>query len=456
MKEKDNIAEIDKELEGFSKLKSLKGKNSFSVPESYFDNLENDIMSKIAKEFAPAPKIRMNTKQLLFYVAAASIIALFVFIVLRSGNQDANKNPIANQPNETIVPKKNIANNEDQLIDKNIDKKRNDTTIQRVESINKNVVAIEDNRTPINKVSNPEDNSIQKNPKYDKPAEENNSDNYEIAKNNQDYNNSQPSYNQNGQAVSAGMNYGVNSNNYSPALARKAVQKDLYLGEDLCSNKPVLLNASIQDFDNLNYQWSTGDTTSHILARKSGIYWVKIYDFKNNLLGSDTIKVNIVAKPKPNLGEDKSICNYESILISSACKNTNFDYKWSINDNNTPEIYLSDLEPGIYEIELQVRTCADTAVSTMTLRVKDCNIKIPNVITPNGDGRNDRFVIKGLEHYPGSQLHILDRNGRIVYESMDYQNDWDASNLTKGTYFYRLQLNDAKKTEKNGTLSIIR
>ena len=458
MKEKDNIQDLDKELEGFAKLQSLKGKQPFNVPNSYFDNLEDDIMSKIAAEAAPARKIRMNTKQVLFYMAAASIVALFIFIALRSGNQDANQPQIAHDPTEQIDNQNPIANSEDapkQNIEQNNNEQEQIAPINKVEPIDESAIAIEEKNAPINKVYNNKEESPSNKRQNQNYIEENDNSNYDIA------NNNEPNFSPNGSNMTSGQvgsggNTNPTSSNYSPALARKAVQKDLYLGENRCSNKPIQLNALIKGIDSLKYQWSTDATTASIIARKSGNYWVKIYDLKSNLLGSDTVQVTIVTKPRPNLGEDKSICNYESVLISSGCKNTNLNYSWSISDATTPEIYISDMEAGVYTVELTVQTCADTVKSSMVLTINDCNLKIPNVITPNGDGRNDKFVIVGLEHYPGSQLHVFDRNGKIIYESMDYQNNWDANNIPNGVYFYRLQLNDGKKSEKNGTISILR
>jgi len=460
MKEKDNIEEINQELREFPKLQSLKGKQQCKVPDSYFDNLEDSIMSKIANEAAPVQKIHMNAKQVLYYVAAASIIALFVFIALRSGNQDINITPIAIQPTKTINSQNPISINDENSIEKNNSENRTNVSIKKIEKLEQNTIAIEEKNKAINTVSNENQSLVQNtNQKNQKKSnldiDNDNSSDYDLANNSQHFDNSSLSESIGGQVIAGGTN-GSQSSNYSPSLARKAVQKNLYLGDDRCSNKPIQLSAKIDDMENLRYRWSTNDTSVAILAKQSGNYWVKIYDIKNNLLGSDTINIKIVNKPNPNLGEDKSICNYESILISSGCNNTDFEYQWSIKDATTPEIYLSDMNPGVYNITLWVKSCADTVSSTMTLTVNDCNIKIPNVITPNGDGRNDRFVITGLENYPGSQLYILDRNGQIVFESMDYQNDWDANNIQTGTYFYRLQLNDGKKSEKNGTLSIIR
>jgi gliding motility-associated-like protein/uncharacterized repeat protein (TIGR01451 family) len=61
---------------------------------------------------------------------------------------------------------------------------------------------------------------------------------------------------------------------------------------------------------------------------------------------------------------------------------------------------------------------------------------IPNIITPNNDGNNDTFKIKGMENYPGSQVLVFNRWGNEVYRSNDYRNDWDGSQLNEGTYYY--------------------
>jgi gliding motility-associated-like protein/uncharacterized repeat protein (TIGR01451 family) len=69
------------------------------------------------------------------------------------------------------------------------------------------------------------------------------------------------------------------------------------------------------------------------------------------------------------------------------------------------------------------------------------DIVIPNVFTPNGDGKNDKFVIVGLAKYPGSSLRVYNRWGNEVYRSDSYNNDWNGSNLNDGTYYYILLLN---------------
>jgi gliding motility-associated-like protein len=76
-----------------------------------------------------------------------------------------------------------------------------------------------------------------------------------------------------------------------------------------------------------------------------------------------------------------------------------------------------------------------------------CNedLFIPEGFSPNGDGVNDVFVIRGLNNYDKREVLFLNRWGNKVYESQDYKNDWDGTNqfgtsrgneLPVATYFY--------------------
>jgi gliding motility-associated-like protein len=73
------------------------------------------------------------------------------------------------------------------------------------------------------------------------------------------------------------------------------------------------------------------------------------------------------------------------------------------------------------------------------------NLIIPTLITPNQDGRNDFFVLRGLEETLGrTELMIFDRRGLKVYENSDYDNSWEgldynSNPLPDDTYFYVLR-----------------
>jgi gliding motility-associated-like protein len=80
--------------------------------------------------------------------------------------------------------------------------------------------------------------------------------------------------------------------------------------------------------------------------------------------------------------------------------------------------------------------------ATVTLEIPLLSLTVPNLFTPNGDGRNDAFEIRGLDQYTQSELIIVNRWGNEVYRSKGaaYPNNWDGSGLSEGTYYYLLKV----------------
>lgn len=68
-------------------------------------------------------------------------------------------------------------------------------------------------------------------------------------------------------------------------------------------------------------------------------------------------------------------------------------------------------------------------------------LPLPNVISPNGDGLNDAWVVP--EPVTPMHLRIYNRWGNLVYESENYANNWSGvtiqgEKVTDGMYFYVL------------------
>ena len=82
-----------------------------------------------------------------------------------------------------------------------------------------------------------------------------------------------------------------------------------------------------------------------------------------------------------------------------------------------------------------IRTCA----FDVTLNSK--GIMIHEVVTPNGDGENDVWVIKNIEHFADNNVVVFDRWGAPVYRASAYNGDtvgWTGENLPGGTYYFSL------------------
>lgn len=75
----------------------------------------------------------------------------------------------------------------------------------------------------------------------------------------------------------------------------------------------------------------------------------------------------------------------------------------------------------------------------------------PTLLTPNGDGFNDVFTILNLKRY--SALKIYDRNGKTVFSSPNYGNDFDGNGLPEGKYDYSLRQPDGNVTYGSFELS---
>ncbi|MBL1409531.1 T9SS type B sorting domain-containing protein [Sphingobacterium faecale] len=77
-----------------------------------------------------------------------------------------------------------------------------------------------------------------------------------------------------------------------------------------------------------------------------------------------------------------------------------------------------------------------TSIAKVYVTVEPRDLFIPNVFTPNGDGSNDSFIIRGSEGYDRIDLLIVNRWGNEVYKNINYKNEWTGQGLNEGTYFY--------------------
>jgi len=101
-------------------------------------------------------------------------------------------------------------------------------------------------------------------------------------------------------------------------------------------------------------------------------------------------------------------------------------------------------------LKVNANTCILDTSAIVVLRVPT----FPNVITP-GDGNpandNLRFLADGGEY----QLEVFNRYGNIVYENADYKNDWNASNVPSGMYYY-LVTNKKTQGKFKGWVQVIK
>ncbi|SEW25562.1 conserved repeat domain-containing protein/gliding motility-associated C-terminal domain-containing protein [Chitinophaga sp. YR573] len=124
---------------------------------------------------------------------------------------------------------------------------------------------------------------------------------------------------------------------------------------------------------------------------------------------------------------------------------------------NTAVVKTADTTLFTIGCDPSLSTCDGKVGTVVTVTPGSKDLFVSTVVTPNGDGKNDFFYVRGIEKYPNSALHIFNRWGNTVYQSKSYENNWSATGLSEGTYYYQLDLNQSGtiKTYK-GWVMIIR
>lgn len=141
---------------------------------------------------------------------------------------------------------------------------------------------------------------------------------------------------------------------------------------------------------------------------------------------------------------------YAEVLLKSG--RGPFTYLWQPGEITTA--VAKDLPPGQYVVE--VKDARGFSMRDTILIALDfdgaCGIHIYSGFTPNGDNRNDSWVIDGIEEFPNNSVYIFNRWGDRVWEKSNYDNNtvlWQGTNLKEeklpdGTYFYLVTI-DSKK-----------
>ena len=145
-------------------------------------------------------------------------------------------------------------------------------------------------------------------------------------------------------------------------------------------------------------------------------------------------------------------------------------WSWDFGNGGTSNLkYPSTFynQNGLYVVSLTITdlfgcpSSFSTEVRVSTI-VSDIVKLIPNVVTPNDDGKNDEWRLDFIEvYFPTAEIEIYNRWGIKIFRSVGYSNAWDGSYLGDplpvGAYFYTINLHDKDATPViKGTLTLIK
>nr|WP_320119652.1 gliding motility-associated C-terminal domain-containing protein [uncultured Marinifilum sp.] len=228
-------------------------------------------------------------------------------------------------------------------------------------------------------------------------------------------------------------------------------------GEEVALNIP---------YSNLSGQWSLisgdgnieylPDNTSRnvtIKVDKPGDYVVSWEEQNEQCSSQCEYNISFYEQPVADAGDDIFLDFSKRVKLISILS-TNGNGTWSILSGHADidnylasETYAENFSLGenILQWTEQNYICEDS--DEVSIHID--GLFIPQVITPNGDGKNDFFVIRGIQQIGNIEFMVFNRTGMEVYKTLDYKNDWngftkDGKQLMMGTYFYIVRLESGK------------
>jgi len=251
--------------------------------------------------------------------------------------------------------------------------------------------------------------------------------------------------------------------------------------EPLC----MIFNSHLQSSAKVTYDFGNskiveGDSVNVCL--NAGKYYMTIIAEGNNgctgVYTYTNLPITVLPKPgadftwtpdEPNTSEN------EVTFIPTTKTGSNITYQWQFaNSTNVHKTDTSTLKTptkaydnnGKYPVMLIAMNefgCADTIFKVITVE-EDVNVFIPNSFTPNDDGINDLFYIKGVGlKTEGYHMEIYDRWGTLLFTSRDINKGWDGTikgvKAEQGVYVYKVKVvgdNGTGKKEFKGHVTLLK
>ncbi len=148
-----------------------------------------------------------------------------------------------------------------------------------------------------------------------------------------------------------------------------------------------------------------------------------------------TVKVDQSYAPDFEVIQSGGACN-EPFTYSLTTKTGKAQrYEWNMGTGNPmtgPEVknYIYEV-PGEYTVTLTAYNAAGCSLAAIKQVSAEPAFTLSNVITPNGDGKNDFLIVP----VASSSLEIFNRWGKSIFKSADYRNNW-GKGIANGTYLY--------------------
>lgn len=177
---------------------------------------------------------------------------------------------------------------------------------------------------------------------------------------------------------------------------------------------------------------------------------------------SNKIKVTVNPLPLVSFTDHITIENDGPKVLKPEVSDNVISYHWSpatgLSDPNIKNPQANPESTTEYTLTVTGAGGCSAKATVKVVVLKD--IFIPNVFSPNGDSKNDEWVIRNIADYTGTKIQIFNRYGQKVFQHDNFIAPWDGTlngkPLPVGTYYYILELANKSKTKYKGSITILR
>lgn len=222
------------------------------------------------------------------------------------------------------------------------------------------------------------------------------------------------------------------------------------LSADTISSTGLLY--SWETISNETYAPSSSTDTATVTVLQEGLHSFIWTVSKDQCKKSDTVSIMFYGQPTANAGEDQIVEQDYTNLNAIINYGTGYWYvansEGYIEDSTIYNTEVSELNLGLNTF-IWVVSNGICPLDSAEARVFYDLLTIPNAFSPNGDGVNDLFYIKGFDLYSNARLTVIDRWGEEIFFT-DTHEYWDGTykgkEAVEDTYFYILYVNGKEHT----------
>ncbi|WP_418514212.1 T9SS type B sorting domain-containing protein [Corallibacter sp.] len=212
----------------------------------------------------------------------------------------------------------------------------------------------------------------------------------------------------------------------------------------ICNLEPSITLNIDSTFDSYNWVFEDGSlisSTNITEISEEGHYTLTVTQIENGIICENSFDFTLIRSVLPeihqvNFGELGN--NYIEIIASG-----DGDFEYSINGINYQDSnYFSNIQGAIYTVFVRDKDGCGQDSEEVTV------IDYPKFFTPNNDGYNDFWQIKGIVNFPNSETLIFDRYGkllaRITSNDLGWNGLYNGKQMMSNDYWFRTDLGNGR------------